>query len=68
VGDAARAWQLPGLGLELLDPLEEGELTFLIEAQHTEFEEALRSDEEMIARGEPLSPRLHVAMHQVAAT
>ena len=57
-----------GLDLELLDPSDEDELTFLIEARHTEFEDALRSDEEMIADGEPFSPRLHIAMHQVVAS
>jgi hypothetical protein len=41
---------------------------FLIEAQHTEFEDALRSDEEMTVGSEPFSPRLHVAMHQVVAS
>jgi hypothetical protein len=70
-----RSWAMPpghgtyqGLGLELLDPSDDDDLTFLIEAQHTEFEHALRSDEEMIAGGEQFSPRLHVAMHQVVAT
>ena len=58
----------PGPDLELLDPSDEDELTFLIEARHTEFEDALRSDEEMIADGEPFSPRLHIAMHQVVAS
>ncbi len=70
-----RSWAIPpghgtyqGLDLELLDPADEDELTFLIEAQHTEFEDALRSDEEMIIDGEPFSPRLHIAMHQVVAS
>ena len=70
-----RSWAIPpghgtyqGLDLELLDPADENELTFLIEAQHTEFEDALRSDEEMIIDGEPFSPRLHIAMHQVVAS
>jgi hypothetical protein len=70
-----RSWAMPlghgtyqGLHLELLDPADEGELTFLIEAQHPDFEDALRSDEEMIVNGEPFSPRLHIAMHQVAAS
>ena len=56
-----------GLDLELLDPSDEDELTFLIEAQHTEFQDALRSDEEMVLGGEPFSPRLHVTMHQIVA-
>ena len=70
-----RSWAIPsghgtyqGLDLELLDPDDENELVFLIEAQHTEFEDALRSDEEMIIDGEPFSPRLHIAMHQVVAS
>jgi hypothetical protein len=72
---ARRSWAVPpghgtyqGLDLELLDPADEDELTFLIEARHTEFENALRSDEEMIIDGEPFSPRLHIAMHQVVAS
>ena len=56
-----------GLDLELLDPSDESELTFLIEAQHTGFQDALRSDDEMIVDGEPFSPRLHVTMHQIVA-
>jgi hypothetical protein len=56
-----------GLDLELLDPSDEDELTFLIEAQHTEFQDALRSDDETIVGGEPFSPRLHVTMHQIVA-
>ena len=69
-----RSWAIPsghgtyqGLDLELLDPDDEDELTFLIEAQHAELEDALRRDEEMIVGGEPFSPRLHIAMHQVVA-
>ena len=34
MGDALRAWDLPGLDLELLDRDDEDDLTFLIEAQH----------------------------------
>jgi hypothetical protein len=72
---ARRSWAIPpghgtyqGLELELLDPADEDELTFLIEAQHTEFGDALRSDEEMITDGEPFNPRLHMALHQVVAS
>ena len=70
-----RSWAIPpghgtyrGLDLELLDPADEGELMFLIEALHTESEDAIRSDEEMITGGEPFSPRVHIAMHQVVAS
>jgi len=69
-----RSWAIPpghgtyqGLDLELLDPDDENELTFLIEAQHADLEDALRSDEEMIVDGAPFSPRLHITMHQVVA-
>jgi len=69
-----RSWATPsghgtyqGLDLELLDPNDENELTFLIEAQHAEFEDALNSHEDVTVNGEPFSPRLHVAMHQVVA-
>ena len=34
---------------------------------HPEFAEALQGDEDVIIDGEPVNPRLHVAMHQVAA-
>jgi Domain of unknown function (DUF1841) len=68
------SWAMPsghgtyqGLDLALVDPSDEDELTFLIEAQHTEFEDALRNDEEMTAGDEPFNPRLHVLMHQVVA-
>jgi hypothetical protein len=70
-----RSWAMPaghgtyrGLALELLDPADEDELTLLIEAQHTEFEGALRRDEQMAVGGEPFSPRLHITMHQIAAS
>jgi hypothetical protein len=69
-----RSWAMPsghgtyrGLDLELLDPGDEGELTFLIEAQHAELGDALRSGEEVTVGGEPFSPRLHVALHEVVA-
>jgi len=70
-----RSWAVPsghgtyqGLDLELLNPHDEGELTFLLEAQHLEMEEALESSEEILnADGEPMSPRLHVTLHVVVA-
>jgi Domain of unknown function (DUF1841) len=70
-----RTWAVPsghgtyqGLDLELLNPADEDERTFLIEAQHPDFEDALRSDEEMIVAGEPINPRLHIALHQIVAS
>jgi hypothetical protein len=69
-----RSWAIPsghgtyqGLDLELLDRDNEDELTFLLEAQHAEFEDALRSHEDVVVDGEPVSPRLHIALHQVVA-
>lgn len=69
-----RSWAVPpghgiyqGLDLGLLDPGNEDDRTFLIEAQHPEFADALRSDADVIVDGEPVNPRLHVAMHQVVA-
>ena len=69
-----RSWVLPaahgtyrGLDLELLDPGDEDERALLIEARHPEFADALQGDDEVILDGEPVNPRLHVAMHQVVA-
>jgi hypothetical protein len=69
-----RSWAVPwvhgiyqGLDLELLDPGNEDERTFLIEAQHPEFAAALRGDEDVVVDGEPVNPRLHVAMHLIVA-
>ncbi len=69
-----QSWAVPpghgayrGLDLELLNPADEDGLTFLIEAIHPELADALRSDDEVIARGEPFSPKLHIAMHQIVA-
>jgi len=70
-----RSWAVPpghgtyrGLDLELLDPDDEDERGFLLEAQHPELEEALERDEEITtADGEPMNPRLHVTLHAVVA-
>jgi len=69
-----RSWAIPaghgtyqGLDLELLDPDDEDELTFLLEAQHTELEDALQRDQQVTADSEAFSPGLHIAMHQVVA-
>ncbi|MGI8450053.1 MAG: DUF1841 family protein, partial [Streptosporangiaceae bacterium] len=55
------------LDLELLDPGDEDARRFLLETQHPEFADALRSDEDVMVDGEPVNPRPHVAMHQVVA-
>jgi len=70
-----QSWAVPpghgtyqGLDLERLDPHDEHELTFLLEAQHLELEEALDSGEEVLnADDEPVNPRLHVMLHVVIA-
>lgn len=69
-----RSWAAPpghgsyrGLDLELLDPADEDERVFLIEAMHPELADALRSGAEMTVGGKPFSPRLHIAMHQIVA-
>ena len=69
-----RSWAVPpghgtyqGLELERLDPDDEDERTLLIEALHLDNAEALERDEEVIVGGEPMSPRLHVTLHQVVA-
>jgi hypothetical protein len=68
------SWAMPsghgsyrGIDLEFLDPADEDELMMLLEAQHAEIGDAIASGEEMIVDGEPYSPRLHVAMHQIVA-
>jgi hypothetical protein len=46
-----------GLDLERLDPEDEDQRTFLLEAQHLEIEEALEHHEEMTGPdGEPVTP------------
>ena len=69
-----RSWAAPpghgsyqGLDLELLDPADEDERVFLLEALHTECEDALRDNDEMVVDGEPFNPRLHITLHQVVA-
>ncbi len=70
-----RSWAVPaghgiyqGLDLELLNPDDEDERTFLLEAQHPDMEEALEAHEEMITEsGETINPTLHVALHGVIA-
>ena len=70
-----RSWAVPpghgtyhGLELERLDPDDEAERTFLLEAQHLEWEEALEAHEEVITdSGETVNPTLHVALHGLIA-
>ena len=69
-----RSWAIPaphgtyrGLDLELLDPGDEDDRALLIEAWHPEFADAVHGDGDVIVDGEPVNPRLHMAMHQVVA-
>jgi hypothetical protein len=74
-GRDRRAWAAPPghgtyreLDLELLNPDDEDERSFLLEAQHPELETALARHEEIIGdSGEPMSPTLHVALHHIVA-
>jgi Domain of unknown function (DUF1841) len=57
-----------GIDLELLNRDDEDDRTLLIEALHSELEDALDSgDEVTVEGGEPFNPRLHITMHQVIA-
>jgi hypothetical protein len=74
VADDRLSWAMPsghgayrGLELEFLNRADEDELILLLEAQHAEFGDAIASGDEMIVDGEPFSPRLHLAMHQIVA-
>lgn len=69
-----QSWAMPSghgryrdIELKFLDPADEDELMMLLEARHAELGEALESGDEMIVDGEPFSPRLHLAMHQIVA-
>jgi hypothetical protein len=56
-----------GMSLELLDPDDDDELMFVIEARHEECQHAPDRGQDMIAGGEPVSPGLHVVMHHAVA-
>jgi hypothetical protein len=55
------------MDLELLDPGDDDELGFLIEALHHDGPDTPGSDRDLAATGEPASARLHVTIHQVVA-
>ena len=73
---ARRAWLMPavsgvveGIDLSLLDPADESDRHFLIVAEHPELAEAIDANQDEIElEGVPMSPRLHLAMHEVVAT
>jgi hypothetical protein len=51
----------------LLNPANEDELMLLLEAGHAELADALGSGDGETIVGEPVNPRLHLAMHQIVA-
>lgn len=55
--------------LSLLDPDDSDERTILIRLAHPDLDEAIRAGlEEVVVGGEPMNPRLHLALHEVVAT
>jgi len=57
-----------GIELEYLDPADPDDRRMLIEAAHPELHRALRrGDDEIVLHGQPMSPRLHIAMHEIVA-
>jgi Domain of unknown function (DUF1841) len=73
VGDR-QSWAIPSghgsyrdVELGLLDPADEDESMLLLEALHPDLVDLLDSGDEATVDGEPFSPRLHLAMHQIVA-
>ena len=61
---------LDGIDLSLLDPGDEGDRHFLFMAEHPGLADAIENDEDEIDLGHTggtMSPRLHLAMHEVVA-
>ena len=56
------------IDLSWLDPSEPDDRHLLIEAEHPELHAALRAGrDEIVVDGEPMSPRLHITMHEIVA-
>ena len=55
------------MDLELLDPGDDDDLLFLLEALHDDGGDVPGSDGDLAAVGEAANPRLHVTMHQIVA-
>lgn len=70
-----RAWVMPaasalydGINLELLDPNDEDDRHLLLLVEHPELQAAIEGDVQQIElAGQPLSPQLHLTMHEVVA-
>jgi hypothetical protein len=59
-----------GIELEYLDPADPDERRILLEAEHPELHRALwrdDDDDEVVIEGQPINPRLHIAMHEIVA-
>ena len=55
--------------LSLLDPEDPDERAILIRLAHPDLDKAIESGvEEIVVGGEPMNPRLHLAIHEVVAT
>lgn len=75
--DERRRWLFPlatgtfdDVQLALLDPADEGDRALLIRAEHPELVDAIDQGVEEITLGEhrgPMSPRLHLTVHEVVA-
>lgn len=55
--------------VELLDPKDPDERSVLIRLAHPDLDDAIEDDvETVVVAGEPMNPRLHLAIHEVVAT
>jgi hypothetical protein len=55
--------------LSLLDPEDPDERAILIRLAHPDLDDAIKAGaDEVVVRGEPMNPRLHLAIHEVVAT
>jgi hypothetical protein len=60
--------QWDDIDLALLDPADEDDRRVLLEAEHPELRQALEDDvREIHAGGIAMSPRMHIAMHEIVA-
>jgi hypothetical protein len=61
---AADDWEV-----RLLDPTDPDERSVLIRLAHPELDDAIeRGEDELVLEGNPMNPRLHLAIHEVVAT
>ena len=73
--DSIRAWfapppgaSLPDIDPTLLDPGDEDDRALLVRAQHPDLARAIdEGHDEIVVDGEPMNPRLHLAIHEVVA-